>query len=192
MKEIWKDIKGYEGLYQVSNLGRVKSLNHIRKNGKSGEYIQKGKVLQNLISCCRYYQVGLSKNGSIKFLTVHRLVAEAFIPNPENKPQVNHIDGNKLNNCIDNLEWCTRSENQLHAWKNGLQMFTDNQLKSVTKNGISLVKPVNQYDKNKNFIKRWSSMKEVERSLKIPNSCITDCCKGRRKTAGGYIWEYAN
>ncbi len=192
MEEIWKDVVGYEGLYQVSNLGRVKSLNHVRKNGKSGEYMQRGKILQNLTSCCKYYQVGLSKNGRVKLLTVHRLVAEAFIHNPDNKPQVNHIDGNKLNNCIDNLEWCTRSENQLRAWKNGLQVFTNNQLKSVTKNGIPLAKPVNQYDKNKNFIKRWNSMKEVECSLNIPNSNITDCCKGKRKSAGGFIWKYAN
>lgn len=192
MKEIWKDIKDYEGLYQVSNLGRVKSLNHIRKNGKNSKYMQKGKVLHKWISCCGYYQVVLSKNGKVKRLTIHRIVAQVFIPNTLNKPQVNHKDGNKLNNCVDNLEWCTRSENQLHAWKNGLQVFTDNQLKSVTKNGIPVAKPVNQYDKSKNFIKRWNSMKEAECSLNIPNSNITNCCKGKRKSAGGYIWEYVN
>jgi hypothetical protein len=108
--EEWKDIVGYEGLYQVSNTGRVKSL-------KKCELLMKHQI-----SNCGYCRVSLRKpKSSIKY-SIHRLVAEAFLPNPNNLPQVNHIDGNKLNNLVDNLEWNTRSENQKHAYRNRLQI----------------------------------------------------------------------
>ena len=107
MDEIWKDIEGYNGLYQVSNAGRIRSIHY-----------SKSKILkQNIIR--NYYYVSLSKCGLAKKLRVSRLVAKAFIDNSFNKQQVNHIDGNKLNNCINNLEWCTASENLKHAFRIG-------------------------------------------------------------------------
>lgn len=117
--EIWKDIEGYEGLYQVSNLGRIKSLKRQKSNGKNLVYIDE-KILTQNITNWGYYRVALYKNGIRKYHRVHRLVATAFLPNPENKEQVNHIDGNKLNNNLDNLEWSTRIENIHHAKINGL------------------------------------------------------------------------
>ena len=121
MKELWKDIKGYEGCYQVSNLGRIKSLDRMTNN-QYGEYFMKGRILKNsIIKDKGYCRVSLN-NGNGKISTrVHRLVAEAFIPNPENKPEVNHKDGNKLNNCVSNLEWCTNKENIEHSIRTGLK-----------------------------------------------------------------------
>jgi hypothetical protein len=112
MEEKWKDIKGYEGLYQVSNLGNVKSLNY-RSAGKE-HLISPGtdRGGYNILVLC--------KGKKAKSFKVHRLVANAFIPNPKNKEQVNHKDGNKQNNKVDNLEWCTCKENMHHAWKTGL------------------------------------------------------------------------
>ncbi|MBE6156988.1 MAG: hypothetical protein E7161_04530 [Firmicutes bacterium] len=179
--EIWKSIEGYEN-YEISNLGNVKSLynNIIRKPriGKNG-----------------YYYITLWKNGKCKSKKNHRLVAEAFIPNPDNLPQVNHKDGNKLNNCVDNLEWCTASYNVRHAIKNGL-FNTNNLFKCGKENPMHNIKIednphakcVLQYDLRGNFIKKWNSVKMPATELKINH--IDACCRGERKTAGGYIWKY--
>lgn len=119
MREIWKDIKGYEGLYQVSNLGRVKSLNHYASNGKVN-ILYKGRILKQWFDGKKnYLQVQLSKDNKDKKFLVHRLVAEAFIPNRENKREVNHVNGIKTNNRVNNLEWVTSKENKEHAIKNG-------------------------------------------------------------------------
>ena len=117
--EQWKDIKSYEGLYQVSNYGRVKSLPKKRITG-TGFYIQKERIMSLQIKTKRYYGVGLTKDGAHKNFLVHRLVADAFIENPNNYEEVNHIDCNKLNNKVENLEWCTAEANLEHAFKNGL------------------------------------------------------------------------
>lgn len=121
--EVWRNINGYEGLYQVSTLGRVKSLDrkikHI-KNGKDYFTIQKGKLKALRPGDDGYLDVGLYKNNKAKFYSVHRLVAETFIPNPKNKPTVNHKDGNKQNNRVSNLEWATCKEQMEHASKTGL------------------------------------------------------------------------
>lgn len=118
--EIWKDIEGYEGLYQVSTYGNIKSLARPRKNGNGKCYIQKEKLLKQTFTSTGYKKVELYKDGKRKSFKVHRLVAMAFIPNPDNKPEVNHINGNKINNNIDNLEWVTSSENSVHAYETGL------------------------------------------------------------------------
>jgi len=117
--EIWKDIVGYEGYYQVSNYGRIRTLDKISKN-RWGEYLKRGKMRKLYLTKHGYVQMDLSKFGRKKSFKVHRLLAIAFIPNPENKRCVNHIDGNKTNNHIDNLEWVTDSENVIHGFKIGL------------------------------------------------------------------------
>lgn len=119
MKEIWKDIQGYEGLYQVSNFGRVKSLDRKLKN-RWGDFIRSGKVMVTNKSN-RYFAINLFTNWQFKHCKIHKLVAAAFVPNPNNKPQINHIDGIKSNNHADNLEWVTQAENMQHAKKMGLR-----------------------------------------------------------------------
>ena len=184
--EIWKDIKGYEGLYQVSNIGRVRSVdryvNHI-----GCKVIRKGKILRPATDTSGYHGVILSKNNIAKRYKVSRLVASAFIPNPQNKEQVNHIDGNKLNNNVVNLEWCTASENIEHAYKNGLLIIPSG---SNDKRSIR----VNQIDKNTGaIIATYAGLREAERITGIRHGNIWCCCQGRykHKTAGGYKWEYA-
>ena len=119
MREVWKDIKNYEKLYQVSNLGRVKSLSrfHYTGRGKNNGYVTKEKILKQDISNDYYYQVSLCKNGKKKKVYVHRLVAGTFLKNINNYPCVNHKDENKLNNCVDNLEFCTHYYNNNYGTK---------------------------------------------------------------------------
>jgi hypothetical protein len=122
--KIWKDIPEYEGLYQVSNFGEVKSLSKPR-NVFNSCYIAKERILKPALNDKGYKVVVLTKNKKHKTFRVHRLVALAFINNYESKPQVNHIDGNKLNNNIENLEWCTNGENEKHAYKLGLKKINE-------------------------------------------------------------------
>ena len=118
-KEIWKNIKEFEGIYQISNLGRIKSIERQVSNGK-GQRIITDKILKYRIWNNKYYQVKLSKKGKVTTHYVHRLVAETFITNEDkNKNVINHIDNNGLNNIVENLEWCTQKENVRHAWNNG-------------------------------------------------------------------------
>lgn len=165
--EIWKDIKGYEGLYQVSNMGRIKSLG----NGESNK--SKLKVMKQQINYKGYPMVNLCKNGVPKGFSVHRLVAEAFIPNPNNLPQVNHIDEIKTNNCVENLEWCTAEYNVKYGTRTAK---TSKQILQIT-------------SENK-IIGFWKSIRNVENVLGFSNSNIQKCCIGKKNTAYGYQWQY--
>ena len=184
--EIWKQIKGYEKLYEISNYGNIRSL---KRNNTNGRQLSKNFGARG------YYQVTLSKNNVRKTARIHRLVAETFIPNVEKKEIVNHIDGNKLNNNVDNLEWCTEKENVNHAWKNNLCSVSEKHREvareTCRKNGKLNTKKVNQYDKNKKYIKQWESIIEASKYCKIDRGNITKCCKKERKTAGGYYWALA-
>lgn len=182
MKEIWKDIKGYEGLYQVSNLGRVKSIP--RKYTKKEERILKATIDHG------YMTIWLFKKGKGKGKRIHRLVAENFINKTNDERNiVNHKDGNKANNKVDNLEWCTQKENVNHAIKNGLFVFNPQLL---LEKGKIKGKEVIQIDKDGNIIKEWRTISEVEKTLGFNASHIGECCKGKYKTANGYIWRYKN
>lgn len=172
MQEIWKDIKGYEGLYQVSNYGRVKSLNY-RRTGK--EQLMK-PTLQNK----GYFWVMLYKPN--KLYLIHRLVAKAFIPNPDNLPCVNHKDENPTNNHVDNLEWCTYGYNINYGTRN--KRARETQL-----NNPKLSKKVYQYTIDGKFVKEWESTRECGRNG-FKQTSIGRCCRGERKTHRGYRWSY--
>ena len=168
MNEIWKDIKGDEGLYQISNFGKVKRKNRILKNRKISQY--KG--------------VALSKEGKVKNYTIHRLVAQAFIDNPKNKKEVNHIDGNKDNNMVNNLEWVTRQENQQHAYDTGLcavRLGKDNKhSKKILQIDIHTHKIINIF----------YGTGDIRRKYGYHYSAIIKCCNNQRKTAYNFIWQY--
>lgn len=185
--EIWKDIKGYENLYQVSNLGNVRSLDHIRKNGKdeNKKCLHKGKMLKPGIESIGYKVVGLSKEGKSKSFRVHRLVAETFIDNPNNYKCINHKDENKLNNNVNNLEWCTIAYNNNYGTKQ--ERYKKNIIKKIGRK-------INQYDLNENLIKTWDCIMDAERYLKRKRAAtpIWYCCQKKTKTAYGYRWEYQN
>lgn len=133
MEEIWKDIIGYEGFYKVSNLGNVKNLERSIKNGVNSSFILKERILKQVKNKIGYIGVGLHKKGVRKQAMIHRLVGIHFIPNTENKPQINHKDGNKTNNSIENLEWCTHSENAYHAFKTGLRVVSKKIINNLNK-----------------------------------------------------------
>ena len=195
MEEIWKDIKGYEGLYQISNWGRVKSLG----NNKT----RKEKILKPcILKKGNYLRIGLRKNGKRKMYLVHRLVAEAFIQNPNNLPFINHKDENPSNNCVSNLEYCDVLYNNNYGTRNkrisenhkGV-LFSEehkNNLSKALTNRSDKSKPVFQIDKNTNeVIAEFPSAAEAIRQLGFQrNSHISECCRGKYKTAYGYIWRY--
>lgn len=185
MNEIWKDIKDYEGLYQVSNFGRVKSLErHIYINKRCCERHLTEKILKPATTTEGYLYVDLSKNGKRRKNLIHILVAQAFTPNSENKSDVHHIDHNKNNNHVDNLMWVTEKQ---HA---ALHPHRFEKMAKAASKALSI--PVLQYTKDGQFVKEYSSAKEASRKTGINNSNIGYCCKGKYgfKTAGGYIWKY--
>lgn len=171
--EIWKDIKGYEGLYQVSNLGNIKSI-YFRNNICIKE---REKIIKKDTNKHNRQYVMLYKNGKRKNLIVHRLVAEAFIQNPDNLPQINHIDGNPRNNNVSNLEWCTASQNMKHAYINNLNNFkkyNENHKKRIIRNDGKI----------------YDSAYSASKDLQVTVYSIRDVLKHRIKTCKGYTFQY--
>lgn len=159
--EHWKEIAGFEGIYEVSDQGRVKSLG----NDKS----RKEKILKPGKKRDGYLHVGLCKYGHRKYLLVHRLVADAFIQNPNNLDTVNHKDEDKTNNAASNLEWMTRADNKRYSANKAVQMI-DKQTGEL--------------------LATFPSTNEADRVTGINQGSISQCCNGKQKSAGGYIWKY--
>lgn len=166
MKIIWKKIKNFEN-YKISNTGEVYS-------------IKTKKILKQCVNKYGYIEYCLKSEKKQKRQKAHRLVAQAFIPNPNNYSQVNHKDENKLNNCVENLEWCTPVYNSNYGTRGK---------RIAQKLSITLKKKVAQIEENK-IIKIWDSALDAEKETKIFRSNICKCCKNERKTAGGFKWQY--
>lgn len=176
--EVWKDIEGYEGLYQVSNLGRVKSLERYFENHSKLQKLE-GKIKAIRIDTGGYYTTDLYCNNKQRTWKVHRLVAMAFIPNPEKKPTVNHKDGNKLNNNVDNLEWCTQHEQNEHFYRLGLKSKEniDKAIKAMNKANAKKVKCLET-----GVV--YESASDAGRKIGISSSLVMMCCRGKRKSCG--------
>lgn len=179
--EEWKDIQGFEGKYQISSLGNVKSVDRILPHKKYGTWHIKERILKphwngqgNSKYLCVHLHTG---NGKMICLNVHRLVAEVFIPNPDNLPQVNHIDGHKENNSVSNLEWVTSKKNTQHAWEHGLCEPIVNAKRQ----------PVVNLDTGEFF----NSVADAERSFGRSFGAISHVLNGKHKRAHGFRWAYA-
>lgn len=195
----WLDVVGYEKTYMISNTGLLKSL----KRNTAHERIMKPQIDKG-----GYVYFNLTKDGIRKSKKAHRLVAEAFIPNPDNKYSVNHINGNKQDNRVENLEWATMAEQASHAVETGLWKWSDeskNKLRNTLKNRGKLINKdknthtrghkfgyvqVVQKDDNGNVIKIWDSINNASQEIGVPASHIVRVCKGLRKHTRGFVWEY--
>lgn len=174
MKEIWKDINGYEGFYQISNKGNVRSLTRVfaRSDGKVKTF--QGRMLKQGTNQSGYRYVNLSRNSKPYSARVHRLVAQAFITNVHLLPCINHKDEDKQNNAVENLEWCTFQYNNTYNDKHRCRRTR-----------------INQFSKNGKWIKTFESIRKAEDEVLGKRGNVSACCGGRLKSCGGYIWKYA-
>ena len=173
--ESWKYIPGYEGAYQISTEGRVRSVDRYDKIGR----LHKGRELSAVSQMNGYKYVTLYMDGKQNHVLVHRAVAGAFIDNPEKLPEVNHINENKADNSVGNLEWCTHVQN--HNYGSGHKRSAEKQGKRVI-----------QYDVGGNVVNVFPSIREAARHIGRGHKDIYNVCRGRRKTSGGYRWEFAS
>lgn len=189
MEEIWKPIKGYEGLYEVSSLARVRSLdrNVKSKASLSGYSKVKGRILSQGVASNGYCMVALYRDKEQKCRTVHSLIADAFIPNPSNFPCINHINGIRTDNRIENLEWVTYSENNYHAVRE-LGRAAPWKGKFGKDNPHS--KAVQQFTMDGELIAEYVSAKDAARKLKTSQGRISDCCRGEKAHHLGFKWKY--
>ena len=170
MNEIWKDIQGFEGLYQISNLGRIKSFRQWKRASCPAEFILKNSVASN-----GYFMVTLYKDTKRKKFLVHRLVADAFIPNPQNLPHINHKDENPLNNSADNLEWCTPQYNNCYGTARFRAMITTG-------------KPLKQCLINGQWLATYATTTVASEITGISKKEISACLRGALQSAGGFVW----
>ena len=186
--EDWKIIEEYPN-YMVSSEGKVKSIE--RKDCRGNH--RKGKILSPRYNTRGYISVVLYKNGKPQTFRVNRLAAQVFIPNPDNKPYVDHINGDRADNRVCNLRWVTHKENMNNPLT--ILKFKNNKNKQKIATECSRLKtskPVLQFSKNGDFIRKWDSASVAERDGNFNSTCIGDCCRGKFKMSGGYIWRYAN
>ena len=183
--ENWKDIENYKGLYQVSDCGRIKSLARDIYCQNGTVHRTKEKILVQNLDKNGYQYVCLSKNGKRKFMFVHRLVAIAFIPNPENKPQVNHIDEVKTNNTVENLEWCSAQYNTNYGTRNerSVQNHKYPKLGNHQRAKVVFCEELN---------KTFDCITSAGKVLGVNRVSISQACSGKQNTAGGFHWKYAD
>lgn len=186
MQEEWKPIIDYEQLYEISNLGRLKSLSKKKRN--------KEIIVQPILNPkTKYLHCLLWKDGKRKGVYYHRLVATHFILNPLTLPEVNHKDGDKANNRVDNLEWCTEKQNKKHALETGLWKHTDAHKKAMGDyNRRTKSKKVYQYDKDGKFLAEFSSTEEAANHIRASQSNVVNCCNNRKyyKSVKGFVFSY--
>lgn len=185
--EIWKDVPGFEGYYQASNTGHIRSVDRTITNSFGWTIRRKGKLLSECTDRDGYKYVCITKEG--KGYRVHRLVSFAFIPNPDNKDQVNHKDGNPANNSVSNLEWNNASENLKHSFR---QLNRPANKTALGKTGLlsGRTKPIGQYSIDGKIVKEYLFTQEAAVALGISVQCIRQCVTGRSKSAGGFKWKY--
>lgn len=183
--EEYRDIKGFEGLYQVSNLGNVKSLERKVWCSRGRGYYKTipEKIMKTYDNGYGYLFVYLTKDGEQEKCYIHRLVAEAFLENPENLPEVNHISEDKEDNRVSNLEWCSSKYNCNHGTRN-------RRIAEAMTNHPKLSKPVIAISKESGLILEYPSAHEASRQTGIAQSSIAECCQGKLKSCGGYYWMY--
>jgi len=176
MEEVWKEIPKYNGAYLISNFGNMKSTErYCHHNGKP--WLVKERLLSKVVGHSGYIEYQVTFNKKHRSEKAHRLVAEAFIPNPDNKPFINHKDGNKQNNYVENLEWCTNQENIFHAYHHKL---------------CKKCKRIAQYDMQMNLIKIWETTGDIERAGIAVRSSIHKACKSENSICKNYKWRYVN
>lgn len=176
-QEIWRCISDYDGLYQVSSYGRVKMMGRYKRLWHGAKTFIQPRIL-NQFTVCGYKKVKLrSKDGATKMVSVHRLVAESFIPNPQNLPQVNHKDENKTNNCVDNLEWCTPEYNTNYG--TGIERCSKAKCKRVV-----------QMSLDGHIVREWESMKSIVNETSFSYSRISQACNKEPNKAYGFIWKF--
>jgi hypothetical protein len=193
MEEVWKDIEGFEGLYEISSLGRIRTIPHNVDHGKRTRVVSK-RILKIGVKSNGYQHIKIYKDTKQYTYYIHRLVAMAFLSNPNGWSDVNHKNGIKSDNRVENLEWCSRSANQLHSSR-----VLKNKIGCYGKGHLSPHSiPIIQYTLNNEYIKEWASATEVQRELGIKESNIRKCLytlyhnplTKRQYTAGGFKWRY--
>jgi len=190
MEEIWKDIENYEGLYQISNLGRVKSMSRYMNNSFGGKSLLKERFMKLNPNSDGYENVRIHKNCNGETFKIHKLVASHFIDNPLGRNEVNHKNGIKNDNRVSNLEWCTHSENIRHAYS---KLNRNGSMKGIMGKHNKKSKLIYQLDMDGNVINKFYGTKEAQRETGIWGSKISAVCRGDKyyKTAGGYKWKFA-